>query len=182
MNRLGYFALAFALVMLAASSSALADSWSKPQDGVRGRLVITPGAHADNHSQITISLELENVSDVGTPITIAAGSPSTMLELSLEDENGKTIPRTAVGGNELAILQYVQALPWRSSLRIELASNAYEYVPSGRVLLRPFSLTAWEIPAKHGKLYLSGKLSPVNDKSVTGKWRGPLQLPRVQLP
>ncbi|HEY1556562.1 MAG TPA: hypothetical protein VGF94_17120 [Kofleriaceae bacterium] len=34
--------------------------------------------------------------------------------------------------------------------------TSYEYAPRG-VLLRPFSFQAWDIPVKHGKLYLRAK-------------------------
>jgi hypothetical protein len=172
-----------ALFVLVASSPASADSWSRSVDGVRARLVVSATTDANKRPQLAIAVELENTSDVGEPITIAAGSPSEMLELTLEDDTGKPIPRAAIPGNQHAIPPYVLALPYRSTLRVELHPSAYEYVPSGRVMLRPFSLTAWEIPAKHGTLYLAAKLAPVtSDKSITGKWRGPLHLPRVALP
>jgi hypothetical protein len=50
------------------------------------------------------------------------------------------------------------------------------------VLLRPFSLVAWDVPAKHGKLYLKARFAPVADKTIKGAWKGSLQLPRVELP
>jgi hypothetical protein len=107
-----------------------------------------------------------------------------VLTLTLEDEAGKEIARDAIGGNELTLPPYVLALPVRSLLRMTLSPAAYEYVPSGKTMLRPFALVAWDLPAKRtGKLYLRATLAPVAPNAAGPRaWQGPLALPRVALP
>jgi hypothetical protein len=149
-----------------------ADAWSPAVEGLRGRLVLTPTQDTTHRPQLQIALELENTSDSAAPLAISAGSPSQMLKLTLEDEAGKEVAHDAVGGNELTLL------------RMTLSPAAYEYVPSGVTLLRPFALVAWDMPAKRaGKLYLRATLAPVAPKDAGPRaWKGPLELPRVALP
>jgi hypothetical protein len=172
------------LVMIVAMGSARADDsgWSPVVDGLRGRLVVTATVDAAKRPQLAIALELDNASDSAAPITLAAGAPSQMVKLVLEDEAGKAIAHGAIAGNELIGPPYVLALPVHSTLRTTLSPAAYEYVPSGRTMLRPFALVAWDVPAKHGKLYLRATFAPVASKDVRGKWNGSLALPRVALP
>lgn len=161
-----------------------ADAWSPSVEGLRGRLVLTPTQDTNHRPQLQIALELENTSDSAAPLAISAGNPSQMLQLTLEDEAGKGLAHDAVGGNELTLPPYVLALPVRSMLRMTLSPAAYEYVPSGVTLLRPFALVAWDMPAKRaGKLYLRATLAPVAPKDAGPRaWKGPLELPRVALP
>ena len=167
----------------AASAAPIEGAWSAPVDGVRARLVVTPFVDASKHAQLAIAIELDNASDRGMPITIAAGAPSQMIDLALADENGKPIKQSAVGGNEITPPPFLLALPVRSTLKWVIAENAYEYVPSGIVMLRPFSLTAWNVPAKHGAFVMTATLHPVSSKAVTGSWAGKtIDVPGVKLP
>ena len=182
------FASAVVLAMLAAvpaaaapASAPIEGAWSPSVDGVRARLVVTPYVDASKHAQLSIAVEIENTSDRGMPITLAAGAPSQMLDLAVEDGQGKTIERSAIGGNELTPPPFVLALPVRSMLRVVIAPNALEYVPSGRVMLRPFSLTAWEVPAKHGAMVMKATLHPVETKDVKGAWGGKIAVPGVRV-
>src|SRR5579863_1284372 len=116
-------------VTVLSTTPALADDWSPAVQGLRGRLIVTPVTDASHRAQLRIELELENVADSADPIAIGAGSPSQLVELVLEDETGKAIPRSAVGGNELTILPYTLRLPVASTLRTTLSPAAYEYAP-----------------------------------------------------
>jgi hypothetical protein len=160
------------------------DGWSASVDGLRGRLVLTASQDASRRPQLALAVELENTSDSAAPLEISAGSPSQMLKLTLEDEAGKPVERDMVGGNELTIPPYSLALPVRSTLVMTVAPAAYEYVPSGLIMLRPFSFVAWDMPAKRtGKLYLRATLAPVKPPADGSRaWKGPLELPRVPLP
>jgi hypothetical protein len=133
---------------------------------------------------VRLDLDLENVSDVANPIEISWGSLSTVLALALEDEAGAAVARDAVGGNELTILPMWLELPVSSTMHMLISKAAYEYVPTGRTMLRPFSFQAWDIPPKRtGTLYLKGKITPLPAKDTGHRaWRGPLDLPRVALP
>jgi hypothetical protein len=164
------------------TAPALADDWSPTVDGLRGRLVVTPASDAGHRAQLRIELELENTSDRADPLAFVAGNPSQVIELTLEDEAGKRIERAGVGGNELTIPAYTLQLPVASTLRMTLSPAAYEYAPRG-VMLRPFSFQAWDLPAKHGKLYLRAKFKPLAGKlDSRHAWKGELALPRVALP
>jgi hypothetical protein len=158
--------------------------WSATVEGVRGRLIVTSAPAIDGKPQVRIELEIENVSDSAMPIAIGWGNLSQVLELSLEDESGAPVARDAVPGNEITMQPSWLALPVSSSLRVVASKAAYEHVPNGRTMLRPFTFQAWTIPAARGPLYLRGKLTPlqVNDAGNRRPWSGPLSLPRVPLP
>ena len=171
--------------MIASASAApapVAGGWSSTVDGVRARLVVTPHLDAAKHAQITVAVELDNASDRGDPLLLAAGAPSQMVDLELTDAHGTALAQAAIPGSELTPMPFVLALPWRATLYWTLTTNAFEYVPSGRVLFRPFSLVAWDMPVGHGARYLRAKLHPVASNDVHGTWTGTLELPRVALP
>ena len=166
------------------SVAAAAPAWSPPVDGVRARLVVAPTTDAAKRPQLEVALELENTSDVANPIPISWGAYGSMLQLVLEDEHGKVIPQNGIGGNELSPSPVTLQLPVASTLRVRLTSAAFEYIPDGRTMLRPLSLQAWDIPAKHGKLYLRATFTPATPATTTDRraLAGPLALPRVELP
>lgn len=53
-------------------------------------------------------------------------------------------------------------------------------------MFRPLTFQAWDIPARHGKLTIRGKLSPhMLDKGVKPgprAWSRSLELPKLELP
>ena len=177
---------ACSIVLLVAlfTTPALADDWSPVVHGLRGRLIVTATTDVIHRPQWKLELELQNVTDLAEPISLSANLPSQMVELVLEDEAGKPIPRAAVPGNEITPPPYVLNLPVASTLRMTLSSEAIAYgtkIP----LLRPFAFQAWWLPAKHGKLYLSAKLRPAaggRKIDSPNEWTGELALPRVALP
>ena len=169
----------------AAPAAPAAPPWSPVVAGVHGRLIATAAKDPAGHAQVRLELELENTSDSAAPIAIGWGSLSGMVQLTLEDESGKAIEEDHVGGNEISGPPFALQLPVSSTLRVTLSPAAYEYVPAGRTMLRPFSLKAWDLPAKPTKLYLRAKFVPYagSDAHVgPHAWSGPLELPRVQLP
>jgi len=176
--------LAALLAVAARAAPPAADGWSRSVDGLRGRLLLTAAKDDRGRTQLAIGVELENTSDVAMPLSIFARPPSEMFELALEDEAGKSLARVHPGGNEKRISPYVLALPVRSTLRMELTPNAYEYIPTGKLWLRPFAFVAWDLtgtPA--GKLYLKARVSPQPwTDSPPHAWAGSLELPRVALP
>jgi hypothetical protein len=151
--------------------------------GLRGRLIATPFRDARHHAQLELGLELENVGDQAEPITIATMNPSSIVELVLEDADGKPLEQEHPPGNEISLPPYALRIPVSSVLRMRLSAAAYEHQPSGVTLLRPFTFQAWKIPSEHGPLFLRGTIKPVrSDVAGPHAWKGPLMLPRVALP
>jgi hypothetical protein len=157
--------------------------WSAVVDGVRGRLAVIPRM-LNEKPQVQIDLELENVSTLGTPIEIPWTDVRSLLQLSLEDENGVAAAGDIKpAGNHMTPLPFWLQLPYESSMRFTISSGAYQYFPDGRVWLRPLPFSAWIMTENRGrKLYLRGKLVP-NKSTENGHtpWKGPLDLPRVAL-
>lgn len=164
------------------ASSPLAGEWSAPVDGVRGRLLRT--WYADNGAmQLRVDLELEHVAQVSDPIEIRWTRTGAMLDLTVQDSSGTTLPRIRPGGNEFSPLPYVLALPAAGTIRIPISTGAIERNADGGILLRPLAFQAWDVstPTLPG-LYLSGVFRAREPSSATGTaWNGSLQLPPVAL-
>jgi hypothetical protein len=157
------------------------DGWSAVVRGLRGRLVTTKASDSAGRPQLRLDLELENVTDSAAPIEIFWGDFGSMLRLELEDEAGTVLPKDAVGGSFASGPPHWLAVPVSSAIRMTISKAAYEYVPGGRVLLRPMTFQAWAVPAtRTGKVFLRGTLTPPT--STEGSWTGALDLPRVALP
>ncbi len=172
--------------MLAVSAPvAAAPAWSPTVDGIRARLVATPATDAQKKPQLELWLEIENVSDTDGGIGLPWGYVGEMLQLALEDD-GKPVTTAGVGGSHASGPPYVVALPVGATLRVPISKNAYEYPSGTKVMLRPLTFQAWDIPAKHGKLTLRGKLTPhvrdKGDKPGPRAWAKPIELPKVELP
>lgn len=175
------------LLLLAAASAdaAPATTWSAPGEGLRARLVAT-AATVDHKPQIELALEIENVSDVDGGIAIPWGDPNTMLKFVLEDEAGKPLEPGPVGGNYASGPPYVVLLPVNSSLHYTITKAAFEYVPGGKTAFRPLTFQSWDLPAKHGKLFVRATLVPAKldarTKLPSRAFTKPIELPRVALP
>ncbi|MBA2538946.1 MAG: hypothetical protein H0V17_04870 [Deltaproteobacteria bacterium] len=172
-------------VLAVSSSAAAPPPWSTPVDGVRARLVATSTVDAAKRPQLELWLEIENVSDTDGGIGLPWGYVGDMLQLVLEND-GKPVPTAGTGGSHASGPPYVVALPVGATLRVPVSKNAYEYPAANKVLFRPLTFQAWDVPAKHGKLVLRGKLSPhaldKGTKPGPRAWSTPLELPKLELP
>jgi hypothetical protein len=180
------FASTLVLARLA-TASPVAQDWSKPADGVRARLVVTPTTDDKHRKQYEITLEVENASDTDGGIPMSWGYVGDMLALELVDDAGKVVEHTGIGGSHASSGPYIVKLPNDSMLRVTVTKQAIEYVDDKHAMLRPLTFQAWDWPAKHGKLFLRAKLSPhPRDKPATKpeprEWTTPLELPKVALP
>ena len=174
----------FVLVSLVSVRAYAEDArWSPAVKGLRGRL-IAEASERNGKPQVRLSLELENVSDGIEPIAFWWGYLGDMLVLGLEDESGKPAPQDHPGGNHIDRPPYALLIPMQSSIRVTFADGAYEYLPSGQVLLRPFAFVAWNFDKTQvGKRYLRATIAPIVPRGKQPKlWSGTLMLPRVQLP
>jgi len=75
--------------------------WSPAVRGVRARLIATVEAAYKGKPQVGLAVEIENVGDSATPISIWWGYLGDMMKLTLEDEAGKALPAAAPGGNHI---------------------------------------------------------------------------------
>jgi len=178
--------LAIAPAAWAGSGSAAPQpGWSAESEGLRARLVASATTDDKQRPEIELALEIENVSDVDGGIGVPWGDPNTMLSFVLEDEHGKALPPAGIGGSYASGPPYVVLLPVESSLHYRITPGALEYVPSGPTMFRPLTFQAWDLPAKHGPLFLKATLSPakVDAKSLPRRaMTKPIELPRIALP
>ncbi|HEY4177850.1 MAG TPA: hypothetical protein VGM90_13480 [Kofleriaceae bacterium] len=176
-----------ALVLATAATAHAAPlAWSKTEQGVHARLIVESTTDAQKHAQIAVSVEIENVGDVAGGLPLPWGDITEMLTFTIEDANGKVVAGEAPGGNRLSPLPYIVPLPEHSTLRVSVTPSAIEYVPGGKTLFRPVTFQAWELPAKHGPLFVRATLTPhaqeKGAKAQPRSWSVPLELPRVALP
>jgi hypothetical protein len=156
--------------------------------GIRGRLVALATKDDKGQTQVRLELEIENINKSANPFEIWWGGWNAMLDLSVEDEAGKKLPKfppLSVTGNEIGVPPFWLELLSNSSMRSLIAKSAYEYTASdNRVFLRPTVWQMWELPpVRNSKLYLSGKLISLPSPDPRNHaWSGSLALPRVELP
>ncbi|HEY4060013.1 MAG TPA: hypothetical protein VGM39_25535 [Kofleriaceae bacterium] len=168
----------------AATAHAAPPAWSKTAEGVHARLIVESATDAQKHAQIAVSVEIENVDDVGGGLALPWQDIGSMVSFTVEDSKGKPVEGMAPGGNHISPTPYIVMLPERSTLRASVTPAAIEYVPGGKILFRPIAFEAWELPAKHGPLFLRATLTPAKQsgKLPARAWSTPLALPAVALP
>jgi hypothetical protein len=178
------FATIGAMTTVAGAAPGTPTTWSTTTEGIRARLVLAPASDAQKRPQISVAFEIENTSDTSGGLALPWGYEGTMLKLTLEDEAGKPVASAPQAGSHASGPPYVVLLPERSTLRVVVTPAAIEYVSATRQMLRPFTFQSWELPAKRGKLYLRGTLTPHAQptKSAARGWTKPIELPRVELP
>jgi hypothetical protein len=169
----------------AAPSVSAAPVWSKTVDGLRARLIATPTTDKAGHAQVRLEVELDNTRDSAEPLALRwSDDLGAMLKLTVED-NGKPLPDGAMAGSYASGPPYVLLLPVSSTLRKLVSPGIYEYVPSGRTMVRPLTFQGWDLPAKHGALVIRATLSPAAGDPAhpdAKAWTGSLELPAVALP
>jgi hypothetical protein len=168
-----------------AATDDVGGEWSQEVQGVRGRLIAIPAKAGDGGRQLRIDVELKNVSDVADPIEIWWTDIQSVVTFSLEDEAGRELPESSLGGNHISPLGHWLRLEPHSLTRMTITTAAYEYVRRGETLLRPVTFQGWDLSAAPtGKLYLRAKLAPDAAEGPVPRrnWKGPLELPRVALP
>jgi hypothetical protein len=172
------------LLTVTTIAEAAPDTWSKPVEGIRARLVTTSKVDAKTKQpQLEVWLEIENVSDTDGGIPIAWGYVGDMLKLTVEDDKGKEVGGAGVGGSWASGPPYVVALPVEATLRVPISKNAFEYVQSGKIYFRPLTFQAWDLPAKHPKWTLRGQLTPHKGVKVGDRaWTKPIDLPKIEIP
>ena len=170
-----------------AAPAAWTPDWSKESEGLRARLVATATTDDKKRPEIALALEIANVSDVDGGIGIPWGDPNTMLTFVLEDDKGKPLAPGGVGGSYGSGPPYVVLLPVQSTLHYTITPDALEYDDGGGPpALRPLTFQRWELPARHGKLFVRATLTPAKlgagTKLPSRALTKPIELPRIALP
>ncbi len=168
--------LLLAGVVTSARCDAQASGWSESVAGVRGRLVIMGSG-----PQISVDLELENVSAAANNIEIWWSNAGGMLDFQLVDERGKPIPNARDFGDELQPFPTWLILPRASSLRVTLHPVG---LSAGRLRLPNFQ--AWDLSHQPpGTLCLRAtftpRAAPASANPARRPWVGPLTLPCAPL-
>ncbi|CAN5221753.1 hypothetical protein BH11MYX1_BH11MYX1_43260 [soil metagenome] len=161
--------------------------WSVAADGARARIVLTRVQDDQKRPQFALALEIENVSDVGGPLTLPwADDPGELLDFVLETAPGTPLAKVGIGGSYASTGPYLAHLPVHSTLHQVISNAALEYGPGGKAMIRPVTFQAWDLPAEHGELYLRATLTPRDQgkgvKLPRATWTTPLKLPRVMIP
>jgi hypothetical protein len=157
--------------------------WSKPDHGLRARLLVSPATKENPFCRIYI--ELGNVGDTAESMMIQF--EKGRLALEVKDESGKPLPVIGRGGDEEGFVRLGPlALPFDGTLRFRVSHQGVAYSPGkDRVIIDMGRFDeAWSIPQDGLAYYLSGTLTiaPKKDVDEPSDWRGTLELPKVRIP
>jgi hypothetical protein len=163
-----------------------AGDWSKPVNGLCGRLLIAEGRRLGESKvrETTVYLELQNVSETaGSDINVYGAGP---LKWQLLDAHGKPVPPApSVGsGGRPSAMQAIQAsVPYDSAVRLRV--NPYGFGSSRAIgFTIPLGESTWNIRAGDtSEYFLSATLtaSADRDRSPANAWSGTLDLPAINL-
>ena len=158
----------------------VAGEWSATVNGLRARILIREEPVS---SEAVIYLELQNVSDVLSPLEIYFHTTPAPLRCELLDAAGKPVPQTPAPSDILAPLPYWLALPSDSTLRLRVSVNGYGIPDQGG---RPLQLESgfWMIPnSPASDLFLSATFNAANAKERPRDhaWEGTLHLPKLKV-
>jgi hypothetical protein len=159
-------------------------AWSPVVDGLRGRLVLTGGSDSLKRARLQVMLDLENVRNDNTPISLwlMRGLNERVVSLTLVGESGQEMPKFRPAGSE-GNGPLLLSIPARDTIRRSFWGGYTYAMDPPRIWLRPAHFVAWDITSVTQQLYLRGAVTPIvpADTSQRG-WTGTLQLPLVALP
>lgn len=165
---------------LTASQESVA--WSKPDNGLRGRLLVLSSEKTDSPF-CRIFIELQNVADVMGQRRIRFNPEK--LELEVTDKKGK-LPLTLPGAySAMTPLWETTLLPYASTMRFQVSFPGMGYQPAtDKVIVDIGPSKTWVIPQDGSVYYLSGTFSVSREKSDHPHmdWSGTLNLPKVEIP
>jgi len=172
------FLLLGACLVQAAEDDA---TWSKPEKGVRGRLLVLPSAKPDSPF-CRVFIELQNVGDVAGQITIRF-SPEK-LDLQATENNGKPLAGANGPYDGMSPIWKPISLPYAGTIKFQISFPGLGYQPEkDKVIIDMGPGRSWIIPDK-GAYFLSGTFSVTRESSDHPymDWSGKLTLPMVQIP
>ena len=148
-----------------------AGAWSPAVNGLQGRLLVALAGKAGERRFPFIYLEIRNVSDIATPLSVKYdGDKSMTLEVA-DSKNRKAPP---VGGvfSQVTDGPFNVVLPYTGTLRFLISDTGYGI--------------AFNLPASSGSkpYFLRGTFSVLVSKKYEAQreWHGLLTLPPVKIP
>ncbi len=165
----------------AAPVVAAENLWSKPDGGIRGRLVVARGAPLNGTSQVQVYLELQNVSDVANSIHI---TPAHSMSFEVVDAKSNAVKPA---GLSLDVStpddRFGLVLPHQSTMRF-LVSVTGIGVPKDKKwqvsVPHESSFRSWVIERTDANPYfLSGIFKATAERQVGRTWAVDLSLPKV---
>ncbi len=132
---------------------AAEDLWSKPDRGIRGRLVVERGAPCNGTPQIQVYLELQNVSDVANPIHI---TPARSMSFDVVDAKGNVVKPAGLPVDvSTPDDPFGLVLPYQSTLRFLLSVTGIG-VPKDK---------KWQLSVPHGSSFRSWVIERTDENS-----------------
>jgi hypothetical protein len=165
-----------------ASEPSVVGSWSEAVKGLRGRLLLAPGDTVNGAGTAVVYLELQNASDVLSPMEIYF-DPGRALRCEVLDTSGKPIARAGLPADIMTPLPYWIVLPHDSTLRLRVSVSGYG-VPKDAGLLIGMPSGDWLIPpGSRDELFLSVSFasSQAGSADHVHPWTGVLQVPKLKV-
>ncbi len=129
------------------------ESWSKPMNGLQGRLVLVERPKFNGTRQLVPYLELRNASDVASPLKVRCDSGHVRFELVGADgkviRSGWSLPRSGPHPDPGTVV-----LPFDSSIRIGMRCSNWG-VPKDSPAMIATDSGAWVLKQEEkGKVFL----------------------------
>lgn len=157
----------------------LTGKWSKPVEGLRARLLVSPGELQKDMQRLNVHVELENVSDVANPIVVLY-DPLKTLRAKMIDANGKRMNDFLGSIDMVTPLPYPLSVPFKGRT-IFFASVYGHYGMENRKGARMIELTDGLWILDRGATASFSAVFASSSK-VAGQWHGSLQIPAVEIP
>jgi hypothetical protein len=130
-----------------------------------------------------VYLELQNVSDVGTPMEIYY-DPHSAVACRLLDASENPIKSTPAPFSIELPFPYWIMLPHDSTLRFRISVSGYAHRTDEEGLFVGLALADWLIPLKHVSsvsLSASFSSSPKKTSRQVNVWQGVIRLPKLRM-
>jgi len=158
------------------------DVWSKPVNGIQGRLTFSKGDVVVGTRIIKVYLELRNISDVLNPIEIPY-DPTKSVRGELFNSAGKPVPKANVPADIMSPSPFTLALPYDSTLRFDVTARGYGIMPHQGSLIGLHS-GAWLVKDDElSNCYLGAtfEVRPESKRNHGRVWSGILEIPRTRI-
>ena len=158
-------------------------AWSKPVNGVQGRLIVSDDPPVNDTKMVAVYLELRNVSDFANPIWIYY-DPSHVFQCQLLDATGKPVERALSIADIWQPPPFWLALPHDSSLRFRISVSGYG-IPHNAGTSIQMDCGNWLIKTDDQSEYALevtfASTKPQKDAPERRAWEGTLKLPKVKV-
>ena len=159
-------------------------SWSEESNGLRGRLAMRRGYVFNGTGMVITHLELENVSDPGSAMTVDV--KEEVLTFRVTDAEGNDASKNWGAFSGFWAAAGKLTLPFDSSIRFRIGPCGWG-VPGDQAALVDLGFEhGWAIPKDGKRYYLRGVLEigeeRKRDEGYQRRWHGRLELPPVLIP